>query len=318
MLFIDPACPAPYSAATLASGFLGGTEATVVRLLSAMPEGAVMQHNRSRPEGDQYRPLDWKALAQNIRLVVMRDLRTALELRQAGWRGPLFLWLHDLMDTRMALALPHAYGAGIELIAVSNWHRSQILGLFRATAGPLAPAPVVHVIYNPVDPTIQASTITPDPNRLISISTVHKGVYDVLAHFQILRSRYPQLELHLTDSPQPGFQAPGVKVLGLMPHAQAMHALAGAFCMFCPNTSQPETFGIVFAEASALGVPTLAHDFGAASEILDDPRQLINAYHPTELVDRFENWRRNGRPQVRVREAFRLSNVVQSWRALAA
>lgn len=318
MLFIDPTCPFPYSAATLASGFIGGTEATVVRVMSAMPEAAVMQHNRDRPDGAQFRPLDWSGLAQARTVVVLRSLAAALEVRQRGWQGPLYLWLHDVIDPAMALLLPHARQAGIELVAVSNWHRNQVLGMVQVMAGPKAPRPAIHVIYNPLDPSLRPSPIEPDPDRLAWISMSNKGVHEVLAFFQALRARYPQLELHVADPNHVNPAMPGVKILGLMTHAKAMETLASSFCMLCPNVSQPETFGIVYAEANALGVPALAHDFGAASEVLGDPRQLIDAYHPTELFDRFELWRREGRPRVQAREVFKLANVVQAWRALAA
>ena len=48
-----------------------------------------------------------------------------------------------------------------------------------------------------------------------------------------------------------------------------------ALCVFYPNFVLPETFGLVFAEASAVGTPVLTHDCGAASEVLADPRQLL-------------------------------------------
>src|SRR5581483_2147599 len=45
--------------------------------------------------------------------------------------------------------------------------------------------------------------------------------------------------------------------------------------VFYPKFVLPETFGLVFAEASAVGTPVLTHDCGAAAEVLADPRQVL-------------------------------------------
>ena len=120
-----------------------------------------------------------------------------------------------------------------------------------------------------------------------------------------------------------------------------------ALCTFSANFVIPETFGLVFAESRAVGTPVLTHDCGAASEVLEDPRQVLpvtwaqRAYEaplrrlpphwragPARLADslglfdryieRIASWRAGERPQVGPDPRFRLSVIAGQWRALLA
>ena len=44
--------------------------------------------------------------------------------------------------------------------------------------------------------------------------------------------------------------------------------LATSSVLLYPQRVWPETFGLVLAEAAAVGTPTLAYDFGAAREVM--------------------------------------------------
>ncbi len=55
-----------------------------------------------------------------------------------------------------------------------------------------------------------------------------------------------------------------------------MQHIRESLCVFYPQTQRCETFGLVYAESNAVGTPVLAHDFGAAREVLSSPDQLIN------------------------------------------
>ncbi|MDB5440198.1 MAG: glycosyl transferase group 1 [Caulobacteraceae bacterium] len=326
MLIIDPVCPRPYSARSLREEAMGGTEATVIRLARALPDALVMQHNRLAADRDdpQFQPLDWSVRPEGGPIVVLRDAAAALHIRRFGWDGPLYLWLHDMATLGLLLAMTPLHQAGIELIAVSDWHRRHILAASQALFDDHRPLPNILVIPNPLEEGLAGRQCDPDPDRLVFLSSPHKGLADVLRLFALVKARYPRLELWMGDPSQGGGPAPdvnsrpGVRLAGRLTHAKAMDLLAGSFCMFYPNLSYPETFGIVYAEANALGVPVLAHDFGAASEVLADPRQLVNGYDQDQVIARFEDWRENGRPHVSARPEFALSTVIEAWRAIGA
>ena len=118
-----------------------------------------------------------------------------------------------------------------------------------------------------------------------------------------------------------------------------------ALCTFHPNFLIPETFGLVYAESHALGTPVLTHDFGAAAEVVGDPRQLLpvkRAYRgyegavgglpprwrrlPARLaarlglfdayVERVREWRSGARPVVGPDPRFALDTVTAQWREL--
>jgi Glycosyl transferases group 1 len=139
----------------------------------------------------------------------------------------------------------------------------------------------------------------------------------------------------------------GVDWLGALPHERILQEVRTALCVFYPNFVLPETFGLVLAEAKAVGTPVLTHACGAASEVLADPRMLLpvtpslRVYEqaasriPSGLrrfvalwaeplglfqpyVNRLHAWRYGERPAVGPDARFRLSVVAQRWRALFA
>jgi glycosyltransferase involved in cell wall biosynthesis len=120
--------------------------------------------------------------------------------------------------------------------------------------------------------------------------------------------------------------------------------MRSALCVFYPNFVLPETFGLVFAEANAVGTPVLTHDCGAAAEVLAAHEQLLpvspvsrryermtrllpRALRPMlaaraerrglfePYVERVRAWRSH-RPRVSADARFRLAAVAARWRAL--
>lgn len=63
----------------------------------------------------------------------------------------------------------------------------------------------------------------------------------------------------------------------------------------------------------------LAHDFGAASEVLGkESDQLVDANDPEAVIKKLEKWVAGNRPQVTLNETFRQSTVVSKWLELLA
>lgn len=320
MLIIDPTCPKPYSSETLATEAMGGTEATVVRLVEAMPDTVVMQHCRTEAIGAQYRPLNWD-YPEHAPVVVLRDPVAALEARKRFPLKPVYLWLHDLASPALGEAMPMLRNAGIEVLCVSMFHRFQVLDATRRVLGDLMHrVPKVRVVYNPISNTLNPDNTEVNPNKLVFFSSPHKGLAYTLETFQLLRKGWnPKLELHISNPgyfPLPPIDLPGVVVHGALTHAAALHHVREAFCVYYPNTVFPETFGLVFAEANAVGTPVLTHMHGAAHEVLQNVSQFVDCRNKKELFDRFDSWASGNRPKVQANEAFRLNNVVKTWKGL--
>lgn len=359
VLFFDPGCPAPYSRRTLEQAALGGTESTVVRIAEAL-DAVVLQHNRTEPE-DRYRP-SAEAAQQASRgvehLIVLRDPRA---IRSACARFPRarpYLWLHDLVrpgskrGRRLAAAADTLARHGVTVVCVSEFQRAQAQAVLERAS--VAQHVRTATIYNPIDDGLVPSGTPIDAEKLVFLSSPNKGLDFALDAFEAVRHAFPRMCLSVCSPGYKSFRAAGItgpaaaidglEWLGPLPHARALAELRSALCVFYPNFVLPETFGLVFAEASAVGTPVLTHDCGAAAEVLADPRQVLpiapaarrherlarllpgtlrrrlaaraerrGVFAP--YVERIRAWR-SDRPRTTADPRFRLSAVAERWRAL--
>lgn len=103
--------------------------------------------------------------------------------------------------------------------------------------------------------------------------------------------------------------------LGTLTPSQVHQEVAGALAVFYPQTTFAETFGLVFAEANALGTPVLAHPLGSAEEVLSagGAGQVMDLTEDEVVVDQIALWRDGGRPEVRGAAQFRLETVTKTW-----
>jgi len=315
IVFFDPCCPKPYDSHTLETGGLGGTEATVVRIAEALAregvESYVVQHNRTAKS----EAIGGRAVyvspgsAANMRrpdaVVVLRDPEALLPARRQFPEARLYLWLHDFGSAEFVQAiLKHCKDTNAEPIAVSRWHASHI-SEDEESNKLLRP----RVIYNPIDDTLPSAASAFDKNRLVFFSSPKKGLAQTLQLFEQARARInPAFKLFLMN---PGYDKP---TLAAYPHAKAIGHVRGALCVFFPNTAIPETFGLVFAEANAVGTPVLTVDIGAAREVLYDSAEVCSRLD--EVLPRLEGWYKGARPTVKHKPEFLTSNVVRSWLAL--
>lgn len=316
VLFIDGVCNKPYSLDTLKSEALGGTEGTCVRIAEAL-RATVEQHNREQSDiSARYFPLGAE-LGAPSHVVCLRDPNSLTEARRRFPRAKLYLWLHDLVGPEMGRALPVIEAAKVEaVICVSKFHRMQAVEVLKAF-GYTGQFPI-RVIYNPVDDDLRPDETPYDRNKLVWLSSPHKGLDYGLELFQGLRRFNPDFRLVVAN---PGYleskttQVDGVEVVGCLPHSGGVDHLRSALCLFFPNVVFPETFGLVFTEANAVGTPVITHPFGAACEVLDLPHyETVDCRHPKAVIDRVMGWWEHGRPTVRCKPQFRLSRVIQSWK----
>ena len=336
LLVIDANCPKPYCDRTLSREALGGTEATVVRVAGALATRGhgvtVAQKGRevfyTDGAGVRYVPYVFKGVLYTDKpdaVLVINSFKILKEVRSRYGEARLFLWSHCFPGKNRkrlsALALEH----DCTLVTVSKTHEAclrEFLSSYESKPTVTTPEHFPHVthVYNPV-----ADDLAPggdyDPNKLVFFSSPHKGLAQVLQTFEHLRRARPSLKLYIAN---PGYIAlapdlamSGVEVLGALSHREVLAHVRTAFCVFYPQSSFKETFGLVFAEANALGTPVLTHAAGAAPEVLGDARQLVNADNPEAVKARLLGWYAEGRPKVGVNPQFRLSRVAQCWEELA-
>lgn len=319
---VDPCCAAGYDLPDLETGGLGGTEATVLRVATALGvwfDITHFQNGRSqlhRSRSGQLRPLqDLNDAESPAALIVINRWKVALKLRKQHPDTPIFLWLHiypGRHNRKMGAALK---AARVTVICVSKTHAKE----FEAFLG-AENAPHVGVIYNPLDDNLHPDATPRSPDRLLFASSPHKGLAEVFEQFATLHRDLPNLTLAVAD---PGYlrwetgPAPeGVIFLGSLSHGALIRQMRRALCLFYPQTTFAETFGLILAEANAIGTPVLVHDgLGANREIVADADQRVDGHDPAQILAHIRAWRRTP-PQVAANPAFRLNIVAQEWAQL--
>lgn len=341
LLFVDWAWHGPaYDSRALAQHALGGSESTLVRIATALAKThtvSVAQSNRTVTEvhdGVRYiNAADMAELAKRQCVdvcILMRKLRHIPKLAAQFPSAKLLVWSHDYLPHKSRLYQKYLNRANAHVVTVSHTHAGHMAavlgnGLSKAYQEKDWSKPAtwsVSTIYNPIADDLRPDNTPVDPNKLVFFSSPHKGLPQVLKHFKTLRAAIPTLKLYVAN---PGYrenaaiaqdlQSAGVKALGNLSQPDIHAHVRSALCVFYPQSVFPETFGLVYAEANAVGTPVLAHDFGAAAEILSST-QLINAHNQTDILTRIQAWHAGQRPTVTLPQHLRLAQVTEQWQAL--
>lgn len=242
--FLDLVSPHPYHKGSLEERPMGGTEASVIRVATALDKCG----HETKISND---PSTWG----DVTVV----LRNPCDLKYP--ESPCVLWEHDLMsrewisDESIGLCKKKAD----RVIGVSKFHKDQLTKVLGTEC---------FYIYNPV-----AEYCKPgirDPFKLCFLSSPHKGLKKTLEVMAELLKWDDRYRLHIAN---PGYYPSSTisteKVInhGEMLHKDAMALLATCQLMIQANDVFPETMGIVYAEANSCGVPAITYDIGAAKEI---------------------------------------------------
>lgn len=325
ILFVDNVYPGEYDADSLLTKPLGGTEATVIRIAEGLAstglfEVAVEQKGRQHATQNKAAYLPYGRCEKADFIICLRDPAETSRLRLRFPASKIYLWSHDLTTQPFVETLDQLYKQSIEAqIFVSQFHRSQHIEIVKP-CGFTGQYPLEY-IYNPLDESIYSHSKVPmDKNKLVWFSSPHKGLEHAFKYFEALLRFNPNFKLYVSN---PGYLKdyiiPGTSIynnvvfLGALPHPMALEHVKDSLCVFYPNIVFPETFGLVFAEANALGVPVLTHPLGAAREVLDHPAQIVDCRSVKNVVDRVMAWYSGNRPRVMGKTAFKLSNVLKSW-----
>jgi glycosyltransferase involved in cell wall biosynthesis len=321
ILFIDAVTPAPYATSKLVG--VGGTELTTTLIAEGFASRGynvvVEQHNRHKVEmGDRvlYAPIRTADSADYV--FCLRHPHTLLAARQRFPRAKLFLHLHDVAGRELGLQLKTIIETKATPVAVSQWHRGQIIETLRPFGfdGQFR----IKVSYPPIADDLVPDDTSVDPHKLLFMSSPHKGLKNALEVFRNLLSFNGAFRLYVTNPgylPNDGVNHPGVEVLGSLPVGELNNHLRSSLCVYYPNTVFPETFGRVFSEANAVGTPVIAHQFGASTEILDRPDcEVMDCRNPKTVIDRVLAWSSGNRPIVRGKKQYRLSRVINDLKRI--
>lgn len=328
MTFVDPLAPRTYTGLPGDLAGLGGTEATLVRICERLAGGqpvTVRQAARSSPEvqvkGVRYagwdisRPLPEKPGV----IVVINSWKVAQKLARLHPEARVIVWQHVYPGRHNRSQAAGLRQVGVEVICVSAAHARWLRG-FAGAEG----LRVSH-IPNPIPDDLGPDATERDPDLLLFASSPHKGLGQVFGRFEALRMRLPTLRLAVAD---PGYlswpagRAPeGVLPLGRLAQGELYRWMRRALCLFYPQDQFAETFGLVIAEANAVGCPALLQrGLGANDEVASDPSHCIETGDPEAIAARIAAWRAAGPGTVLAlaRPEFRLSRVAEQWRATLA
>ncbi len=317
LAIVDPCSSRGYAPSSLAMGGLGGTEATVLRVAGALSQDLpIIHYQKGRTdvetsEAGRMVPLT-EAFTPNLcaRIIVINSWKVACKLRRLNPDATIFLWLH-IFPGRHNRPMGEALAAArIRVLCVSRSHARHL----RAFTGNDARIHIDHV-YNPIADDLHPNSTLHDPDRLLFASSPHKGLAEVYRQFRTARAAIPGLTLAVAD---PGYLAwdtgpvpDGVIRLGKLSHADLIAELRRALGLFYPQTTFAETFGLVLAEAGAVGTPVLVHrGLGANDEVAAS--QAVDCTDPASILARLRQWR-DARPVVRTNPAFRMNAVVRHW-----
>ncbi|MEX0686073.1 MAG: glycosyltransferase family 4 protein [Balneolales bacterium] len=329
ILLIDTVSAKPYSVESLQREPLGGTEATVLRIARALSEQhnlTIAQSSRPFPEVDRYGinyvPYLYKGgnpvSGNPDHVIVIRAYKILPRIRKLFPESKLYLWMHCFPGKHAKKLNRMAINTNTSLITVSDYHKQTVENFLRkyGEKDNSGLAKVIR-IYNPIDDHLKPNQCLVNPTKLVYFSSPHKGLKQVLSTFEFIRRLNPKLQLFVAN---PGYvvdnsfnSTAGVVNLGALPHAEIIQHVRESFCVFYPQTKFRETFGLVFAEANAIGTPVLAHPIGSTPEILSHNSQLVNCTKMSDVNDALLSWYNNGRPEVAANEEFRCSHVARQW-----
>lgn len=324
IIFLDTTANKYYDRTTLEKEPLGGTEASVVRIAEGLGslglKVAVIQSkvNYFEPTMGQYCFFLHSDSTPNITCKHYIQIRrnSNPDVFQGAKK---YIWLHDVACSDENQWLPKLKEHNITLIGVSRWHKKNIQEFIPNYTN-------ITYIYNPVQEDIYVdtqATIKYDPNILVWMSSPHKGLGKALELFKRIRKENPKMQFIIFN---PGYMQidtaklavePGLSIYGPMNCHSMWNVVQKSLCVFYP-AQWVETFGLIAAEANALGTPVATYSKGAIKEILNSDIQMVSDNDEDAIISKVLDWSKNGRPKVLGRDEFRLPDVVLEWVKLLA
>lgn len=332
ILFLEFTCNIPYNSLSLQeSSPIAGTERTLITIaeeLSRTHEVFVGQQAR-KDDGKPLTAVNYVSLAtiENLSdnfdaVIVVRALDKLEYYAKKFTRAKKFLWMHDLPTVKIRKQAHLLAKYNFSVICVSHFQKAAAQQIFANQN--------YHdyfVIYNPVSNNLHPDNTAVIHNKLVFFSSPDRGITEIILRFNELLKQQPDFRLYIAN---PGYISLGnykkldrtllfneqIVILGRLSHQSVIRHVREAFCVFYPQHYKRESFGLIYAEANAVGTPVLAHNFGAAEEVLSNSEQLVDVTKPEAAIKKLLHWRLHGRPSVYGKEIFRLDNVMHQWHDL--
>lgn len=332
ILFYQTTCPHHFTIHSLETEAVGGTESSLLRIAHAFAEKShtvyIATHHISvnqEIEGVHYITLDTAHQLKKLDYaVLLQDMYGLEQFASIFKTTKKFFWMHNIPSKFLYRYKTLFLRERFELIGVSEFHAARIqkrveggmMNKIKSFVGRNNKVPV-HCIYNSISKDFKPIASVVDINKLISMSAPNKGIEMTLQMFERLKKHLPLLQLHIA---RPwvsliGSLPEGVTFLGALPQPELRKQVSESLCVFYPQWKRVETFGLVYAEANALGTPFLAHDFGAAREVLSNQEQLVDGQNEEALLQKIKSWQVS-RPKVWLKDEFKIENVVRAWEKL--
>lgn len=329
ILFADTSHPKAYGFDDLIANAMGGTESSLLRTAKILHNNGhqITVYQQSRTQCETQNGVELIDPDRLLRLelvdhvIILRKFPQILVLQKQFPKAQFHLWIHTYKNWEYVLKRGIRVAKPWQLITNSKNHAKHCDGLlnqgFMGKIYNLFKAKVqIKTCYNPIPSSLAQSEPQPrDPNKLLFLSAPNKGLDQVLKTFQQINRQLKDLQLFIAN---PGYRdenpqdIPNVHYLGALPADQVKQHLATSLCVFYPQDSFAETFGLIYAEANALGTPVMAHDIGAAHEILHPNNHLINAKDHDQITKTLVQWQRK-LPAVSYRKEFDEPAIYQQW-----
>jgi glycosyltransferase involved in cell wall biosynthesis len=329
ILFADTSHPKAYDFDDLAAHAMGGTESSLLRTADILQKNQhqitiFQQHRETNTEQHGIRFIGPKDLINTNppeHVVILRKFPQLLVFQHHFPKAKLHLWIHTYKSWEYVFKRSIKLKQPWQLITNSKTHAKHcdkilhqgLMGYFYN----LFKTPIsIKTCYNPIPAELaNYPKQQRDPNRLLFLSAPNKGLNQVLKTFQQINRHLKELHLYIAN---PGYRKdqpvnmPNVHYLGALPAEQVKQHIATSLCVFYPQDTFAETFGLIYAEANALGTPVMAHDIGAAREILHPNNPLIQAEDNYQITKMLVEWQRS-LPEVSYREKFNAPAIYQQW-----
>ena len=317
VLFLDVSANKYFDRQVLEKHPLGGTEASIIRVAEGLAslglKICVMQSRCSYFEavmGQHCFFMHSNDLdkVSTMNFVQIRDAKNSHLFQDAK----KYVWCHDLGHDAMKDWIGKLKIHDVTVVAVSRWHRQNLkkyLDNYEKTT----------YIYNPVPTNIfidQDKRVPYDKNLLVWCASPHKGLGKAIELFRKLRNERPKLQLIIFN---PGYYEldtitePGTAVYGPTNCQLLWTQMSRSLCVFYP-CEWDETFGLIAAEANAMGVPIATYRRGALKEIVSSDNQMVEQDDEQAFMDMVLKWNTEGRPNnIYGQEEFKLDSVIMDW-----
>ena len=356
VLFIDPVCPKQYDMKYLNHNPSGASELCLLQVARA-----VQKYSNSEIHFVQYNRKDLNTESKikfhnqeflisttednDIDAIVLqRDPRLVPFLQNKFKNAKIVVFQHDFFEGGAlsqtgAKDLKKLKDSEVPLIALTEWHKNNLLYNFELRG--IVMNQNINIIPHFIVSDLrrlelkQFKNIKKDKNKICFFSSAHKGLEHTIHALKILNKINRKFVLYIANpsyQQYPDYMVDYIKTLqhdnnmpivnlGGLPRREILKHLQSALCVMSVNPLYPETFGMIHAEANAMGIPNILLDNGANAEVVYNPPKEIIKKSPytsdpigyKEITDRVLEFYNIATPLTTLKPDFLIENVYPQW-----